>query len=111
MKKNLAYGLLLSSSVLVSGCQGVESLFTDSPNRSVNNNNTYGNSHHATTVYQSGAPTQNRSSAPNSNSATNAAANSSANASAAAATPGTSTQAAKKTVGTAVPTEAPTVGQ
>ncbi|WED43036.1 hypothetical protein [Legionella cardiaca] len=124
MKKNhflsgITYSLLLSSPLLLSACQGVEGLFTDSPNRSYDNRQSYGNSQHTTTIYQSGVANHHRSSATtatgsadNSNS-TSAKASSAASTSAQALgnTPQTSTQAAKKTVGTAVPTEAPTVGQ
>ncbi|KTC76989.1 hypothetical protein [Legionella brunensis] len=123
MKKNpfsvVTYTVILSAPLLLSACQGIEGLFTDSPNRTYDARPSYGNSQHTTTVYQSGSPTQTRSSSAqrgttysteNNNSSNTNSSAASASASALGA-PQTSTQASKKTVGTAVPTEAPTVGQ
>ncbi|KTD07598.1 hypothetical protein [Legionella jamestowniensis] len=126
MKKNLLFwgiaGILTSSSLLLTGCQGIEQLFTDSPVRS--SQPEYGTSQrHNTTIYQSGSSTRANSTTSRATSSSTSAnrsnpdsssssgtSSSSSSASSSTSTPAT-TQAAKKTAGTAVPLEAPTVGQ
>ncbi|CEK12100.1 hypothetical protein [Legionella hackeliae] len=114
MKKNLILssvtGALISSTLLLTACQGIEQLFTDSPARSAQPS--YGTSNqHTTTVYQSGASNSSASRATSGSSTANSANTSSSGSSSASTATEPTTQAAKKTAGTAVPLEAPTVGQ
>ncbi|KTD18028.1 hypothetical protein [Legionella jordanis] len=113
MKKNIAIALALGSSfsvALLSGCQGIEGLFTDSGSNRTSSNYSYGDTHHSTTIYQSGTPGHARTMAPKANAATSSAQSHSSTTSASASTTSNPTpaQPVKKT-GAAVPTEAPSV--
>lgn len=75
MKKNLLFWGIkgtLASTLLLTGCQGIEQLFTDSPNRY--SQPSYGTSQqHNSTVYQSGSSNRANSTAPRATSSSTSA--------------------------------------
>ncbi|KTD22745.1 Uncharacterised protein [Legionella lansingensis] len=116
MKKNslrarLTYTLLLSSPLLLSACQGVEQLFTDSPTNRYNGQESRGNTQHSTIVYQSGSQANARSTSTPTSSTTSAVTSSPTSSATTSTAQGATTQATKKAAGSGVPLEAPMVGQ